>query len=337
MVLHWSNIEIPARLVFRPYRANWMSCAAEIVGWADKDRPHSGRSVDGVSVAPLTAPAAKTKAKPLDPEFAKWLAMDRVLVRISVPSTKTAEAAGILAALFAETYTVEIDRDNIPSEILQAHENPRTTPDIAGREFVVLACPRPEFADFIPQPEHGDVKKNPFAMRDEFFRLKNDVSDTRRFLDKWGLWNESAGYRVGALTGPPPLAVRILSGSHPFALQFPHQLWKQRESLGKALEGSARAWLKASGGLSLSSIKEMPFFMVERFSCESAIKATITIDHLRGAKFSRCGNCQTFFEHETLHKKTYCSRRCIQAAGVRRWRAKQKQLNTREAQRNAKG
>ena len=94
--------------------------------------------------------------------------MDRVLVSISVPSIKTVKAAGILAAPFAETYTVEIDRDNIPSEVLQAHENPRTAPDISGREFDLLACLKPEFANVIPQPEHGDVKKDPFAMRDEF-------------------------------------------------------------------------------------------------------------------------------------------------------------------------
>jgi hypothetical protein len=91
--------------------------------------------------------------------------------------------------------------------------------------------------------------------------------------------------------------------------------------------------------LSFSTIDQPPYFLVERFYCEDAIQATITIDHLAGRRFGFCKRCRKQFEQRTEHKKLYCDRKCVQAANVANWRAnKRKELSkSKQGGTNAKG
>jgi hypothetical protein len=314
MVLRRSNFEIPARFSFRPFSARWIRCDAELVEWYEKPEPLGG--FPPLPVKPI-APFATEREK--------------VLVRIEVPDDST---SGMLAAMGlgpCPSHTVELFRDNVPSDVLRPHENRRKTPDISGREFAVLVCKRREFESFLPSGwKPGDVEKNAWAMRAEFFDLDEDDWEwnLQLFLNRWGLWNYGAGFQVGFGERMPG-----------FALVLPHLLKEKREQYRKALAlKSARAWLSTKQPLSISTMDRPPYFRVERFFCEDAIQATITIDHLAGRQFSFCKRCRRLFEHETLHKKNYCSRQCIQAAGVKRWRSKQKKkATTKGANRNAKG
>ena len=306
MVLHYSNFEIPARFLFRPFQASWLISIAEVVGWWEP--PGAGR------FPPIFAPVST----PL-PE------KERVLIRFVMPTGEPLSEAELgvspnaLGLLLSNPYVniceVVIDRVELPDGILHPHENRRTAPDISERQFDLLVCPNPEFASLFLSLEPGIVAKNARVMRDEFFGLKNNIEETCKFLNRWGHWNVRRGYYTGVMGLPDP---------QPFGIEFPHLLWKERDKYSKALVGNPRAWLSTCGGLIVSQIDKPPYFVMERFSCASAVHDTITIDHLRGAKFGFCKRCRKMFERESLHKKNYCSRQCIQAAGVQRWREKQK-------------
>jgi hypothetical protein len=89
--------------------------------------------------------------------------------------------------------------------------------------------------------------------------------------------------------------------------------------------------------VNLDTAAEFPFYRVQKSCCVDAIDATITIDHLSGVKHGICKRCRKVFEKETRHKKNYCSERCFNAAGVQRWREKQRKAAKKGAKRNAKG
>ena len=329
MVLHRSNFEIPARFSFRPFNARWEICTAELVDWCEKPKP-----LTGGMVKPITDQRTERES---------------VEVRIEVQDYFS--TSGMLTALGLRphlAHTVEMDRDDIPHDLLAAHENRQTSPDISGRSFPVLVCSQPEFKTLFPFTllKPGDSPKNAWVMRDEFLNHLGDSDDfewlsgLRKFLNRWGLWKPEYGFHVRWLsmgTEPPG-----------FVLAFPHLLREKRDEYRKALDRKrARKWLSTARPLSFTTIDEPPYFLVERFYCEEAIQATITIDHLAGRRFGFCKRCGEQFEQETEHKKSYCSRRCIQAAGVKRWREKQRKpewtaakiaklLSQKGAKRNAK-
>lgn len=121
-----------------------------------------------------------------------------------------------------------------------------------------------------------------------------------------------------------------------FVLVMPHLLRAQQERYRAALlPSNARPWLR-SHPLSLGTTDEYPFFLVERSYCNQAIEATITIDHLAGLEFGICKRCHKVFQKETRHKRSCCSERCFNAAGVQRWREKQRKTARKREKRNAK-
>ena len=315
MVLRRANFEIPAQFSFQPFAGSWRFASAETLEWAEEP------GLRLMSFEPRDN-AEKTGVR----------------VRIDVPdmsapgNTGTAFMLGLGSYV---SYTVIMDRASIPPDVVQPHENYLNTPDVSGRLFSGLICQKPEFKDPLFALSPGDAKKNAWIMRDEFFNLQADPQlgwdwSVRRFLNRWGLWNYSRGYTEDWASMP----IRILSPSAPlpdrkrdtpdFTLVMPHLLKELREKYRTAiLPSNARAWLR-SHPLSLETADERPFFFVRRRFCKDAIEATITIDHLAMRRFGFCKRCGNQFEQETQHKRNFCSRRCIQAAGVKRWRAKQK-------------
>jgi hypothetical protein len=262
--------------------------------------------------------------------------------RVSVRVGGQDDLASLLSSLLGNgahpsSSTVEIDRGHIPREVLAPHENPQTSPDISGRFFRVLVCVEPEFKGLFPsEVRPGDKAKNAWLMRDEFFNLElledgDWVWRLRRFLNRWGLWNDEDGFHTGMF---------IRTERPGFVLAFPHLLRQRCEGYRQALASkSARKWLSKARPLSFSTIDQPPYFLVERFYCEDAIQATITIDHLAGRRYGFCKRCGKQFERETEHKRQYCDRKCIQAANVANWRAnKRKKVQVSEkGQTNAKG
>jgi hypothetical protein len=331
---HASNFTISARFNFRPYKASWVTCWAETVGWWKEPEP-GPVSVFG-SLPPIGNSLLKTIGVPAK-------SGDRVLVRVDVPSAE--ELDGGIAAMLSPSfpsYIIEINRADISPEVLQPRENIENTPDIAGREFVVLACPMPEFEKLFSLLKPDGPAKDAWEMQREFFDMEQDVSMLRRFLNRWGLWNGQRCYDAGylGLTPPPKGMARMIHPPLGFALVIPHLLWEQRERYKSALAGKPRAWLGKTSHLSFSTINEPPYFLVERSYCQEAIEATITIDHLSNVEFGICkrDDCRKLFERTTRQERLYCSPECAHLANVRKLRAAKKQAQSKRkgAKQNAK-
>jgi hypothetical protein len=316
MVLQQNNIEIPARFSFRPRVARWQASWAELVDWAEE----SSKMLKPLMT--MTAPVEKRPQKKKS---------DSVIVRVAPPVTRA-----VLLGLYGTSSSdveIEIQRKELPDGVLHPDETPTTAPDIAGREFVVLVSRLPESANgplqLPTRMKETELKeRNVWAMRARFFSLEPSIVALKSFLNLWGPWDAERRYPADAYS----------LESLPFALVVPDAIWRQREVYRKALSGSARSWLSKARPLTFSHLEEWPHFLVERSTCQDAIEATITIDHLRGAKFGFCKRCRGMFERDTLHKKNYCSRKCIQADATARWRANQREEAKKQGGRkNAKG
>ena len=228
-----------------------------------------------------------------------------------------------------------MDRASIPPDILQPHENYRSTPEISGRSFQVLICQKPEFKDPFSRLNPGAVTKNAWLMRDEFLNLEEDPESgwgwsVWQFLNKWGLWESHSGFVKD--WNSMPLRLTAPSASLPeqridepdFVLVMPHLLKEEQGKYRRAiLQSNARSWLR-SHPLSLDTANEFPFFRVRRSYCRDAIEATITIDHLEGIRSGICKRCHRVFEKEKKYRMSYCSRHCANAASVERFREKQR-------------
>ena len=292
---HAFNIEIPARFSFRPYSARWNVAWAKIIGWWEQPTPFG--------FTPITEPGGG----------------DKVLVRVDVPDINRGVAGMLYGS--APSYVVEIDRADIPADALQPHENRRNTPDIAGREFDVLACRKPESETFFPALKPEGIERDAWKMRDDFFNLAKETRALTRFLNRWGLWSHLRGY-----------SVPIGQNSPAFVLAFPHLLWEQRDHYRHALTHAPEAWLRAANHLSFSTLSQPPYFVVERFYCEDAIKATITIDHLSKVKFGICKlkDCRKLFQRKTRQKQLYCKPAHAHLANVRELRKNKKKAATKK-------
>lgn len=298
----------------------------ETISWLKEPEPGP------VSVFDSLPPIGNSLHNPIGVPLSK--SGDRVLVRVDVPTAEDLDS-GVAAILrpLNPSYIIEIDRTDIPTEVLQPHENILNTPDISGREFAVLACPMPEFEKLFSLLKPDGPARDAWVMQREFFDMEQDVSILRRFLNRWGLWNGQRGYTVGYLgqSSPPEGMAQRISPRLSFALVIPHLLWEQREKYKSALAGKPRAWLGKSSHLSFNTINEPPYFLVERSYCQDAIEATITIDHLSNVEFGICkrDDCRKLYERTTEQKRLYCCPECAHLANVRKLRAQKKKLESK--------
>jgi len=316
MVLHRSNFEVPAQLNFLPYAVEWRFVRAETVDW-----------VEGPKLLGISSKEPKDSDK-------TWL---RVRIEIPKPSTNlyNFDFPGIGAH---PMYTVLMNRASIPTDVLPAHENCHNAPDVSDRWFQTLVCQIPELKSGLWNLKPGEVTKNAWIMRDEFVNLEANPDpvlgwdwSVRGFLNKWGIWEYDRGYSEDWAARPPllmmPPSVSLSESiykSPDFLLVMPHLLKAQQEMFRKALlPSNSRPWL-GSHPLGLETADKFPFFRVRRSDCHHAIEATITIDHLEKRQFGICKRCRKVFQRKTRHKKNYCSERCFNAAGVQRWRLKQR-------------
>jgi hypothetical protein len=323
MVLHRTNFEIPAQFSFKPYSADWRLVSAEIVDWVE-------------------APRLMMALVQEDPREKTWLR-----VRLEMPDSHENTLGALYGLGDYRSYMVQLDRCGIPPDVLPAHENNRNAPDVSGRLFQVLICEKPEFKEIGWSLKHGGVTKNAWIMRDEFLNLEADSElgwdwSARQFLNKWGIWEYDNGY----VKDRSSAALRMLAPSKiapvqkierpGFIVVLPHRLKEQQAKYRKALlPSNVRPWLR-SHPLSLDAADGFPFYRVLSSICKGAIETTITIDHLAERQFGICKRCHKVFQKETRHKKKYCSERCFNAAGIQRWREKQRKLRKGNS-RNAKG
>jgi hypothetical protein len=312
-----TNIAIPARFSFRPFRAHWMPGWAEIVDWySEPETPL------GIFAKSLLGNPSKSKASG---ESAISPASEKVVVSLNVTSAQTELSGtyGMLAGLFdSDEYTVEMYRSDIPVEVLRPHENRLNAPDIGGRVFDVLTCHLPAFREFLSSPEPESVTKDAWEMREDFLGIERETWALSLFLSRWGLWSQGLGY-----------ATRVMSNNSPlgFALTFPHLIWAERERYSKAMAGKPIAWLKTAPPLNFRQTSEPPYFDMESSYCKAAIEATISIDHLRNLKYRLCKlkDCQKPYRVRTKQQRMYCSTKCAHLANVRKLRAEKKKAESK--------
>lgn len=313
---HSPNIAIPAQLSFRPFRALWVTCQAEILGWLE--RPE----LSGRNRYPLFASIAKDRRTgPTE--------IEKVIARVDVPSDE--DLQGVRGMLHPwSSYSIEIYRSDIPSKILLPHENRRTCLDISGRQFDVLACPMRNFEELFPPSTSDGIEEDAWEMREEFLSIPEDSGELSGFLNRWGLWNASRGYDARNAFSAPPLG---------FALAFPHLIWQQRRNFSKGLVGRPSAWLRSATPLKFSQSSEPPYFTETRSFCEAAIEATISIDHLRNLKFRLCRlkDCNRPYLVKTKQKRMYCCPEHAHLANVRKQRAEKRKAEAERRKQNAKG
>ncbi len=318
------NLAIPARFTFRPYRSRWVPCWAEILGWYEEPEPPPGPKLPSIF-----APIPKMH-RPLSAEMERFLAREKVLVRLSVPSAEELEDSS-WGFYLGTTHTVEINRADIPVEVLPMHETRRNTPDISGREFLILACPNRAFEELflsLTLKSEG-AEKDAWAMRDEFLALEKETVALCLFLSRWGLWNWARGYDGGRILGKPALG---------FVLAFPNLIWERRDKFASGMAGKPSLWLKTASPLSFTQSNEPPYFNMERSYCEDVIEATISIDHLRNLKYRLCKleDCRKPYRVKTKQRRMYCSTKCAHLANVRKLRAEKKKAQSKRSK-HAKG
>jgi hypothetical protein len=213
----------------------------------------------------------------------------------------------------------------------------RITDEPLTSQFAVLISFKSDFKIPPSDLKPGVPTKNAWIMRDEFLNLNAESESgwdrsLHHFLNRWGLW-----WHGGDITRDWIEWKGVLLEKPGPVLVVPHLLRKDQENYRKALvKSNAHSWLRAHP-LSLETAAELPLYFVRESYCKSAIEATITIDHLAERRFGICKRCHDIFEKETLHKKDYCTRECINLAGVQRWRDRQQKMRKKGAKRNAKG
>jgi len=315
MVLQRSNFEIPAQFSFQPFSAVWRVASAETEEWVEEPK--------------LRMAFVEPRSKPEK----NW-----IRVRIQVPN----EIEAMLGLNGNRSDFVTLSRTSLPPSALARHENYLNSPDISGRSFELLVC-EIQSEELFPVLSPGRAKKNAWLMRDEFLNLdasseSNWIWSLQGFLNKWGLWGAGQRETEGTL-GKAYSQLSLLAGlplyKHEVICLAPHQVKAQQEKYSKArLSSNRRNWLR-SHPMSLQTVDEPPFFLVQQNYCTDAIETTITIDHLAGRQFGICKRCHAVFEKETKHKREYCSRTCINAANVQRWREEQRESREKGAKRNA--
>jgi hypothetical protein len=300
------NINIPARLSFRPLRSSWEIAFAETVGWFHDENAHIFRSFRG----------------PSD------VSIEQVRIKVAVPVEQNDSPGDddgsylhqLMRMPYYSHFSVALYRSDVPETVLPRSESSSNSSDIAGRRFEILACIDGEKGSPMPSFEPEGPEKDAWRMRNDFLHLDQDVDALRGFLNRWGQWDNREGYSLG-----------IFEKKLPLLLVSPEKVWQEQGRLRMALTSSPREWLRSRQQLRLSAGGEPPYFTVKHFYCLDAIKATITTDHLSKARFGICKrhDCRSLFQCESGHKRLYCSPQCAHLANVRKLRAKKKKTATK--------
>jgi hypothetical protein len=159
-----------------------------------------------------------------------------------------------------------------------------------------------------------------WEMRGEFLKLKPVPSEILNFLNSWGPWISSDR----------------LSQNY-FRHARLDEIIKSHKGWIKALASPPEQWFPFAGWpFWLTVRKGFPPFWVSTEGCQAAIDTTITIDFLRGVRFSVCQrpdcNGEKYFACSSGHLRKYCSWYCGHIESVRRGREAQR-FKTRKKKR----
>jgi hypothetical protein len=182
---------------------------------------------------------------------------------------------------------------------------------------------------------------NPWAMQEEFLRLKRTPPSLLAFLNKWGVWGPTRTSRPASpevkaaamgrhRLGLPPLDLDPKRMPHIFgspvdasALNylFPAEVWAFQKQCRDALTHPAHEWL-AQKLIALVARPRFPYLVSTASNCQEAIRTSITIDLLQKVEFRICArpDCAAPFSVETRHQRKYCRQYCAHIESVRKQR-----------------
>ncbi len=148
---------------------------------------------------------------------------------------------------------------------------------------------------------------DPWAMRDEFLRLRKSLPQLVSFLNRFGAFSSSA---------QPFIEDKWLP-----TLIFPNEVWQDRSSLADHMKSDLA---ETFVGFDLKRSREFPHFVNSDSTILDALYTTVTVDFIRGMKFRVCAraDCAIPFRIESRHERKYCSQYCAHLESVRRVRRK---------------
>ena len=177
------------------------------------------------------------------------------------------------------------------------------------RPTVFASWQQPYIRDFEDMRNKGELARwslggDGWQLRDAFLRVTPEPKHILKFLNHWGRWNADKYVRL-----------------EDFA--------DLQRTVRKALLSPAEEWFNNISD-NLDSLwdrrTEPPYFAVETFECELAIRMTVTIDLLRSADFKLCArkDCSQPFQITSAHKRRYCTQYCGHLQSIRKSRKKNK-------------
>lgn len=140
-----------------------------------------------------------------------------------------------------------------------------------------------------------------WQLREEFLRVEPSCESVLTFLNKWGRWNFMEFVDLA-------------------------EILRLQGAVREALTDSPERWFQSPYSFppTWGHSPEYPFFTFLTDQCEIAVRLTVTLDLLKGLKFTRCArpDCGQLFALGTRRVKKFCSRDCAHLEAVRRSRKK---------------
>lgn len=284
-----NTIELPAEIDLRCQQAAWTAGIAKYVGWKDSNIV----APEGV----LRVIEPPQYAKLIQP-VSRWLLPLDLQARVPVESSPGRSSRKI-------------------------HKDPQSTP------IEVIFCDVRTTAkglDTVPS-----TRVDGWQMREDFLRLDHRTDVLLNFLNQYGVWHPSTTpnlYWRSVSVDPKivlPDAIWYMSRPYYF-FTSPGKYLQSRvdvqDTFRKALTSGGEKWFddELSRLGELNPRPKFPHFLIKAKTCFDVIRTTITIDHLRGTRFSTCArhDCEMPFAIESRHRKLYCQQYCAHLESVRR-------------------
>lgn len=182
------------------------------------------------------------------------------------------------------------------------------------RPKVFASWQQPYIRNFEDMRNEGELARrslpaDAWQLRDAFLRITPEPKHILKFFNQWGRWDADKYVRLKDFVD----LQRIVRN----ALVSPAEEWF--EDMFDDLDS---LWDRRT---------EFPYFAVETFECEPAIRMTVTIDLLRSVNFRLCArrDCSQPFPITSAHKRRYCTQYCGHLESIRKNRKKNKTARAR--------
>jgi len=221
---------------------------------------------------------------------------------------------GVLVKVEGRTRHISFPKSNLPDGLWERCDKAfyRSGDPFGGNfEYLIeetcsrfrpnLLVPSSELSHFFWDSEAmaHSLPADGWQLREAFLRVTPDTKSVLAFLNRWGSW-----------------------GSEDYVLA--RDFLDFQNVVRQALVSPPDEWFEGNQDAldSIDRQSEYPYFVVQTFECETAIRMTITMDLLRQQKFKLCKrpDCNQPFAPLSAHKRMYCTQYCSHLESLRRSR-----------------